>query len=57
MLDESSQRVGTIERAAVWPLGITTHAVHLVGQTPARDVWVQQRAFNKSNDPPGCGIR
>jgi 8-oxo-dGTP pyrophosphatase MutT (NUDIX family) len=49
--DENGQRVGTIERAAVRPLGITTHAVHLAAQTTDGRHWVQQRAFNKSNDP------
>jgi 8-oxo-dGTP pyrophosphatase MutT (NUDIX family) len=49
--DESGQRVGTVERAAVRPLGITTHAVHLAAQTADGRNWVQQRAFNKSNDP------
>lgn len=49
--DDSGQRVGTIERAAVRPLGITTHAVHLAAQTAGGRHWVQQRAFNKSNDP------
>jgi 8-oxo-dGTP pyrophosphatase MutT (NUDIX family) len=49
--DESGQRVGTIERAAVRPLGITTHAVHLAAQTTDGRHWVQQRAFNKFNDP------
>jgi 8-oxo-dGTP pyrophosphatase MutT (NUDIX family) len=49
--DDSGQRVGTIERAAVRPLGITTHAVHLAAQTADGRHWVQQRAFDKSNDP------
>ena len=51
VLDETGQRVGTIERAAVRPLGITTLAVHLVGQTPDGHFWVEQRAFDKANDP------
>jgi 8-oxo-dGTP pyrophosphatase MutT (NUDIX family) len=49
--DDSGQRVGTIERAAVRPLGIATHAVHLTAQTADGRHWVQQRALNKSNDP------
>lgn len=49
--DETGRRVGTVERAAVRPLGITTHAVHLAAQTAEGRHWVQQRAFNKSNDP------
>ena len=42
---------GTVERAAVRPLGISTQAVHLVGQASDGRFWVQQRAFNKPNDP------
>lgn len=53
--DEGGQVLGTIERAAVRPLGISTHAVHLVGfastQGPDSHMWVQQRALDKSNDP------
>lgn len=49
--DDRGRRVGTIERAAVRPLGIATHAVHLVGHSPDGSVWVQQRAWNKANDP------
>jgi 8-oxo-dGTP pyrophosphatase MutT (NUDIX family) len=43
--------VGAIERAAVRPLGIATHAVHLVGRRADGQVWVQQRAFDKATDP------
>ena len=49
--DPQGVRVATIERAAVRPLGIPTQAVHLVGFAPDGRVWVQQRAFDKSNDP------
>lgn len=42
---------GAIERAAVRPLGITTHAVHLVGRHADGRFWVQQRAFDKATDP------
>jgi len=49
--DQEGRRQGTVERAAVRPLGITTRAVHLVGQTPDGRVWVQQRAFDKGTDP------
>jgi len=49
--DEQGNRLGTIERAAVRPLGITTAAVHLVGFAPDGRVWVQQRALSKANDP------
>lgn len=43
--------LGTVERAAVRPLGIATQAVHLVGQTPDGRHWVQQRALDKDTDP------
>lgn len=49
--DQHGQRVGSVERAAVRPLGIRTQAVHLVGQVPDGRYWVQQRAFDKANDP------
>ena len=49
--DEWGRQIGTIERAAVRPLGIATLAVHLVGQTTDGRFWVQQRALNKPNDP------
>jgi len=43
--------VATIERAAVRPLGLATHAVHLVGAAPDGSWWVQQRALDKATDP------
>jgi ADP-ribose pyrophosphatase YjhB (NUDIX family) len=43
--------LGTVERAVVRPLGIATHAVHLAGVAPDGRHWVQQRAFDKPNDP------
>ncbi len=49
--DAAGQALGSIERAAARPLGITTHAVHLVGRDPAGSVWVQQRALDKATDP------
>ncbi len=49
--DQFGHRQGTVERAAVRPLGIATLAVHLVGQAPDGRLWVQQRAWNKANDP------
>lgn len=49
--DAQGQVVGTVERAAVRPLGIATRAVHLVGQATNGRFWVQQRAFDKPNDP------
>jgi 8-oxo-dGTP pyrophosphatase MutT (NUDIX family) len=47
----SGDLLGSVERGAVRPLGIATRAVHLVGQTPAGHMWVQQRAHDKANDP------
>ena len=47
----SGDLLGSVERGAVRPLGIATRAVHLVGQTPAGHLWVQQRALDKTNDP------
>lgn len=49
--DVQGQRLGTVERGAVRPLGIATLAVHLVGQAPDGRFWVQQRALDKPNDP------
>ncbi len=49
--DQFDHLKGTVERAAVRPLGIATAAVHLVGQTPDGRHWVQQRSLKKSNDP------
>ncbi len=43
--------LGSVERGAVRPLGIVTHAVHLVGRTENGGMWVQQRALDKANDP------
>ena len=47
----SGAQIGTVERGAVRPLGIATLAVHLVGQSRDGRFWVQQRAFDKPNDP------
>ncbi len=49
--DQFGHLKGTVERAAVRPLGISTHAVHLAGSKAGGGHWVQQRALNKSNDP------
>lgn len=49
--DERGRVLGTVERAAVRPLGITTFAVHLAGFAPDGRHWVQQRSFDKANDP------
>lgn len=51
VIDAEGRTLGAIERAAVRPLGITTHAVHLVGRHPDGRFWVQQRAFDKATDP------
>lgn len=49
--DARGHRLGTVERAVVRPLGITTFAVHLLGQAPDGRHWVQQRSLTKPNDP------
>jgi 8-oxo-dGTP pyrophosphatase MutT (NUDIX family) len=49
--DHAGRPVAVIERAAVRPLGITTHAVHLVVRTQEGEVWVQRRALDKATDP------
>ncbi|MGE0332044.1 MAG: NUDIX domain-containing protein [Ramlibacter sp.] len=49
--DGQGRRLGTVERAAVRPLGIATHAVHLAGHSPDGRHWVQRRALDKPNDP------
>ncbi|MDF2464546.1 MAG: Nudix hydrolase-like protein [Ramlibacter sp.] len=49
--DAQGNRLGTVERAVVRPLGVTTFAVHLVGQSPDGRHWVQQRSLTKPNDP------
>lgn len=47
----TGERLATVERGVVRPLGIATRAVHLVGYSPDGRVWVQQRALDKANDP------
>src|SRR5438105_4516750 len=47
VIDAAGQADAAVERAAVRPLGITTHAVHLVGTSAAGSVWVQHRAVDK----------
>lgn len=49
--DDTGRTVGTVERAAVRPLGITTFAVHLAAVSPDGRHWVQQRSLSKANDP------
>lgn len=47
----AGQRLATVERGMARLLGITTHAVHLLGFSQDGSSWVQQRAWNKSIDP------
>lgn len=49
--DAQGRRIGSVERAVVRVLGITTAAVHLIGRAEDGRFWIQQRAWNKSNDP------
>ena len=49
--DDNGRVLGTVERAVVRPLGITTFAVHLAGLAPDGRHWVQQRSLTKPNDP------
>lgn len=51
VINAQDERVATVERGAVRPLGIATQAVHLVGVAPDGRLWVQQRADNKANNP------
>src|SRR5690606_11712764 len=45
------RRLAVIERAAVRPLGLLTHAVHLNAWTPDGRIWVARRALDKHTDP------
>jgi 8-oxo-dGTP pyrophosphatase MutT (NUDIX family) len=49
--NDAGLRLATIERGIARLLGITTHAVHLLGFSQDGGHWVQQRAWNKSIDP------
>lgn len=49
--DDQGQLLGTVERAAVRALGITTAAVHLIGLGRDGAHWIQRRSLTKSNDP------
>lgn len=49
--DARGRRIAVVERGVTRLLGIATHAVHLVGDSPDGRVWVQQRALDKANDP------
>lgn len=49
--DDAGRLLGAVERGVVRPLGIATHAVHLLGFDGQGRHWVQQRALDKPNDP------
>ncbi len=49
--DDKGRSHAVIERASVRPLGIATHAVHLLGLADDNGIWVQQRAWAKPTDP------
>lgn len=49
--DAAGTLLGTVERGAVRLLGIATEAVHLLGFSPSGDHWLQQRAYDKPDDP------
>lgn len=49
--DAAGMQLATVERGAVRLLGIATEAVHLLGVAPDGRHWVQQRAFDKADDP------
>ena len=49
--DGQGNRLGSVERAVVRSLGITTFAVHLAGAALDGRHWVQQRSLTKANDP------
>ncbi len=49
--DTEGNELGAIERGVCRQFGIETEAIHLVGYCGKDNVWVQQRAHNKPNDP------
>ena len=49
--DEAGVMLGKVERGVVRILGIGTDAVHLLGLHPEGAQWMQQRAFDKPDDP------
>ncbi len=51
VLADDGTLLGTIERAAVRPLGIATHAVHLNAWTDSGQLWIARRSANKTTDP------
>jgi 8-oxo-dGTP pyrophosphatase MutT (NUDIX family) len=51
VFDELGKQIAVVERGVVRALGIASRGVHLLGYTPDRLVWIQQRAMSKANDP------
>jgi 8-oxo-dGTP pyrophosphatase MutT (NUDIX family) len=51
MTDAQGHELARVERGVVRLLGIATHAVHLLGFAPDGRHWLQQRAFDKGDDP------
>lgn len=49
--DTDGNVLGELERGVCRQFGVETEAIHLVGYCGKDDVWVQQRAHNKPNDP------
>jgi 8-oxo-dGTP pyrophosphatase MutT (NUDIX family) len=49
--DDMGRVHGTVERAVVRTLGVTTYAVHLAGNAPDGRHWIQRRSRTKANDP------
>lgn len=49
--DVEGNPIAKVERAVVRPLGITTHAVYLIGITPDGKFWLQRRSAHKSTNP------
>lgn len=49
--DARGRELAAVERGVVRLLGIATHAVHLLGFAPDGRHWLQQRAFDKADDP------
>lgn len=49
--DADGHVLGALERGVCRQLGVATEAIHLVGFSGQDHVWVQQRAFDKPNDP------
>jgi len=49
--EAQGQPLARVERGVVRLLGIATQAVHLLGFAPDARCWLQQRAFDKADDP------